>query len=396
MTFALCATALFGAIALAMDMARAHSLNARITNALDASALAGAKALDGGASDGEVEATSIAFFNAQLVNQRIHGVTLSPLAVAIDRDKTTVAVTTQAEMATTFAAIVGKTKIDFTKSSSVVYKARDVELAMALDITGSMNDGSKLADMRTAAKDVLDVLYTGAKTDRSIRVALVPWAASVNAGSLASAVSNGQSSDGCVLERNNGQVNDAYPSGSNALRGVSAPYGYYTCPTSAVMPLVGKNKKTDIQALLDNVAPNGGTAGHIGMAWAWYMLSPSWSSLLPTASKPGSYSPNETVKAVLLMSDGDFNMSYLNGASTSLVAMTNESYQQFQDICAGMKQNRITVFMVGFGIPEPRAESEMQACATSPAHYFKAVTGSELKSAFVTIAQQLKQMRLTR
>jgi Flp pilus assembly protein TadG len=396
MTFALCATALFGAIALAMDMARSHNLNTRITSALDAAALAGAKSLDGGAPDAEVEVAARAFFNAQLANQRIHGVTLSPLAVVIDRDKSTVGVTTDAEMATTFAAIVGTTKIQFNKSASVTFKARDVELAMALDITGSMNDGTKLADMRLAAKDVLDTLLTDAKTDRSVRVAVVPWAASVNAGTLAAAVSNGHSSDGCVIERSNGQINDAYPSGANALRGVSTPYGYYTCPTSPVMPLVGKNKQNDLRAMLDNVAPNGGTAGHIGMSWAWYMLSPSWGSLLPTASQPGSYSPSETVKAVLLMSDGDFNMSYLSGASTDLVAMTNESYQQFQDICAGMKQKRITVFMVGFGVPEARAQTEMQACATSPAHYFQAVTGNELKTAFMTIAMQLKQMRLTK
>lgn len=394
--FALLTTIMFGAVALAVDMARGQNLSARLSNALDAAALAGAKALDRGDADAEVQATVKAFFDVQMANQSIHNVTMTPLTVVIDHNTGSVSASADASMGTTFAAIIGRNVVQMQRTSSVTYKARDVELAMALDITGSMADGSKLADLRSASKDVLDTLFAEAKTETSVRVAVVPWAASVNAGSLASSVSGGASSDSCVIERQNGQINDSYPSSSARLRAVSAPYGYYSCPANAVMPLAGKSQNLSIRAVLDSFVPNGGTAGHLGMSWAWYMLSPSWASLLPAASKPGSYSVNETVKAVLLMSDGQFNLSYLSGASTDIALMTDQSYQQFQGICAGMKQNRITVFTVGFGDPDPRAQSEMAACASSAAHNYQAVTGADLKTAFKKIAVQLKQMRLTR
>ncbi len=394
-TFALLATALFGALALAVDMARGQNLSARVSNALDAAAMAGAKVLDRGDADADVKLTAEAFFNAQMTSQRIHNVVMSPLVVTIDRNKGSVSTSLDADMGTTFGGMIGQNTVSFSKSSSVIYKARDVELSMALDITGSMNDGSRLADMRSAAKDVLDTLFAEAKTERSVRIAIVPWAAAVNAGPLADNVSSG-STDGCVVERLNGQTDDSYPSGASALRAVTAPYGYYSCPTNPVMPLMGKSKNSEIRGVIDSFAPVGGTAGHLGMSWAWYMLSPSWSGLLPSGSDPGSYSPNETVKAVLLLSDGEFNLSYKSGASIDLAAMTDESYQQFQDICTGIKQNKVSVFMVGFGVPDARAHTEMQACASSIQHYYQAASGADLKSAFKKIAMQLKQMRLTK
>jgi Flp pilus assembly protein TadG len=393
-TFALLVTVFFGTVALAVDMARGQNLAARITNALDAAAIAGAKALDRGDDDAAVQQTAEAFFNAQMINLRIHNVTMSNLRVTINKAKGSVSTAVDADVGTTFGGIIGKNTINLAKSSSVTYKARDVELAMALDVTGSMGDGTKLADMRAAAKDVLDTLFSEAKDEKSVRVSLVPWAASVNAGSLLQSVSSG-SADGCVVERVNGQINDSDPSGSNALRAVAAPFGYYSCPTNPVMPLMGKSKNNDIRAVLDGIVPSGGTAGHLGMSWAWYMLSPAWASILPNASAPGSYSPQETVKAVLLMSDGEFNLSYKSGPSYDLPTMTNESYQQFQSICDGMKQNKIIVFTVGFGLPDLRAQTEMKACASSDTHYFQAVTGADLKTAFKKIATQLKQLRLT-
>lgn len=395
--FALLVTVLFGVLALAVDMARGQSLASKIGTALDAAALAGAKALDRGADDSEVKAAAKAYFDSQMVNMKIDKVTMTPFVATIDRSESTVSTAVDADMGTTFGAMLGANKITLAKSSSVAYKTRDVELAMALDVTGSMGDGSKLSDMRSAAKSVLDVLFADAKNDMSVRVAVVPWAASVNAGSLAASVSNGTSTDGCVVERKGTDAaTDDYPSGADALPGVTAPYGYYTCSPNPVMPLRGKSQSNAIKSALDSFTPNGGTAGHIGTAWGWYLLSPSWAGLFATPNKPAAYSTSDTIKAVLLMSDGEFNLSYLNGASTDMTAMTDESYAQFQALCTGMKDKKVVVYMVGFGIPNARAVTEMQTCASGDKHFFQAVTGNELKDAFKQIATQLKSMRLTK
>ena len=244
--FALLVTVLFGVVALAVDMARAQSLASKINSALDAAALAGAKALDRGADDAEVKADAKAFFDAQMANLKISDTSMTPFSATINKSESTVTTAVDADMGTTFGGMLGAAKITLAKSSSVMYKTRDVELSMALDVTGSMNDGSKIADMRAAAKSVLDVLFADAKNDMTARVALVPWSASVNAGPLAATVSNGTSTDGCVVERQGSDAaTDDYPSGADALPGVTAPYGYYSCPPNSIMPLAGKSKSSN-------------------------------------------------------------------------------------------------------------------------------------------------------
>lgn len=395
--FALLVTVLFGVVALAVDLARGQSLAGKINSALDAAALAGAKALDRGADDTEVTAAAKAYFDAQMANMKIGNVTTTPFLATIDRSQMTVSTAVDADMGTTFGTMLGANKITLSKASSVMYKTRDVELSMALDITGSMLDGSKLSDMRSAAKNVLDVLFSDAKNDMTVRVALVPWAGSVNAGSLAATVSNGTSTDGCVVERQGPDAaTDDYPAGADALPGVTAPYGYYSCPPNPVMPLLGKSQTNTIKAAIDSFAPDGATAGHIGAAWGWYMLSPSWAGLFPTANKPAAYAPNDRIKAILLMSDGEFNLSYLNGASTDMPAMTDESYTQFQALCTSMKDKKVVVYTVILGMPSARALTEMQTCASGDKQFFQAVTGNELKVAFKEVAAQLSSMRLTK
>ena len=74
--FALLVTVMFGVVALAVDMARGQNLASKISSALDAAALAGAKALDRGADDGEVKAAAKAYFQAQMANLKITKVTI--------------------------------------------------------------------------------------------------------------------------------------------------------------------------------------------------------------------------------------------------------------------------------------------------------------------------------
>jgi len=58
------------------------------------------------------------------------------------------------------------------------------------------------------------------------------------------------------------------------IPGNTATKGTCTVPTSAeVVPLASTK-----QTLLDKITgltASGGTAGHLGTAWAWYMLSPN-------------------------------------------------------------------------------------------------------------------------
>jgi von Willebrand factor type A domain len=147
--------------------------------------------------------------------------------------------------------------------------------------------------------------------------------------------------------------------------------------------------------MINGMTATGGTAGHIGTAWGWYMLSPNWSPILPASAKPAPYNPSNTIKSVLLMTDGEFNVSHLTGASYG--AMVDESYAQFKVLCDGMKAKKINVFTVGFGLTSgSRAETELKSCASSASNFFAATNGSELKKAFQDVASQLTSLRLSR
>ena len=54
--------------------------------------------------------------------------------------------------------------------AAVNAEQHDIELAMALDVTGSMS-GSKIADLRTAATDLVDILLPAGGTPNAFDAA---------------------------------------------------------------------------------------------------------------------------------------------------------------------------------------------------------------------------------
>ena len=87
--------------------------------------------------------------------------------------------------------------------------------------------------------------------------------------------------------------------------------GNNACVTPTIMPL--SSDKTALHTTIGTLTANGSTAGHIGIAWGWYMISPNWGGLFPSGSQPAAYGAPHTIKAVILMTDGDFNTDYCKG-----------------------------------------------------------------------------------
>jgi hypothetical protein len=98
------------------------------------------------------------------------------------------------------------------------------------------------------------------------------------------------------------------------------------------------------------------------------------------------------------MTDGQFNISWKNVSSMAgnETLMVDESYTQFQALCTAMKDKRVIVYTIGFGLKETRAIDEMRTCATSASNFFEASSESDLKKAFKKVAEDLKAMRITR
>lgn len=371
---------------LAIDGSRIYNLSSRMAAALDAAALAAAKLMDAGtATDAEVQSMAEAYFRAHTSEIGIVGFAYRDLTVVLNRGSSSVAMTVDVSMPTTFGQLAGVSKLEFTKSTTVIFGTRPIELAMVLDVTGSMNEDGKISELKTAAKEVVETLLgSGAPTSKS-RVALAPYSAAVNAGALAAAVSGGASVDNCVFERHGSHAyTEDAPGPGRYLGSMPNPFrptnGNYGCPHSVILPLT--NDGNLLKRTIGSYRASGFTAGHIGTAWGWYLLSPSWSSLWPSGSAPASYSTTEVIKAVILMTDGEFNTSYYNGPSNTTSA------DQARRLCANIKAAGITIYAVAFNSP-PAAAALLKECATAPDKFFSAVDGGQLRAAFASFAGDL-------
>ncbi|MFM2422210.1 MAG: hypothetical protein RL291_740 [Pseudomonadota bacterium] len=399
-TFALLTVSLFGFVGLAVDATRGYNVQQRLGQGLDAAALAGAKQLDAGATDTEIANVVQAFFAQHMTNMNINSVTINSVNVTVDRNSSTVNAVARGTVATTFAKVVGISSMPVKKMAEVSYRLRRVELAMSLDISGSMGTGGKIQTLRDATKDVIDAMFDESASTDHVKIAIVPWSSTVNAGSMAPIVSNNLSTDQCVIERlGSNRATGNAPFGADALRvGSTATYldPRYQCHAFPVVPLQNRDQRNSLKAAVDNLQPTHGTAGHLGIAWGQYMVSPEWGSVLPSSSQPRPYNPTETLKVVVLQTDGEFNQTFSLPGAYDPPREINESYQIFQEICTSMRQNKVQIYTVGFQLVDPRARTELEACSNGSGRHFNAATNDELKAAFRQIATQILQLRLSR
>lgn len=405
---------------LAVDSSRVYNVNFKVRESLDAAALAAAKLLDDEyASDAQFQTIGEAYVNAYIKRISVDDVKIQN--VKITPDRTVGSVTAQADVS--MPALFGRisaavTNFTFTPTATVIYKPRKIELALVLDITGSMCDappfnaadacssGAKLSALKDAAKDMVDALATTDPAPGAIRVSIAPYSASLNAGTYAAMVSGSASIDGCVVERTGGGAyTDGSPSGSGALGTSStADNPSYSCPTADVLPLtdVATNDNA-LRQRINDLRGFGGTAGHIGLAWGWYTVSPSWSSIWPSSSRPQAYNKDKTIKAIVLMTDGMFNTAYRNGGenyawpdtATADPSKPGTSSYQALKICENIRGRgeEMQIYTVGFQTP-PEAEALLKECSGA-ANFFNAGNASQLSEAFKTIANKLTIMRVS-
>jgi len=212
----------------------------------------------------------------------------------------------------------------------------------------------------------------------------------------------------CVSERIGPQAyTDAAPAAAPV--GTNYPSSANTCPTATITPLT-----TDRGVLTSRIASfqaAGSTAGHIGLAWGWYMISPRWASLFPAASQGAAYTSPETLKIVVLMTDGAFNTGYCNGVISddsdngagsaseriNCDATNGNPFDQAEELCDQMKDEGVIIYTVGFEIGnDDDVVDLMEDCATSAEHAYISNDGDELIAAFDAIAASISQLRITR
>ncbi|MDP1630694.1 MAG: ubiquitin-activating E1 FCCH domain-containing protein [Caulobacter sp.] len=212
----------------------------------------------------------------------------------------------------------------------------------------------------------------------------------------------------CVTERIGlSAATDVAPSGSPVGR--NYPSTSNPCPSASITPLT--SDKVALKSQINSFSATGSTAGQIGVAWGWFMVSPNFAYLWPSGRQPAAYGTKELVKAVVIMTDGDFNTPYCNGviaknagtgsgSSSDKIncnATNGDPVSQALTICTNMKAKGVVVYTVGFDVDKgSSAETLMKGCATSTAHVYLPSSGGALKDAFAAIGRDIMKLRLSK
>ncbi len=191
-----------------------------------------------------------------------------------------------------------------------------------------------------------------------------------------------------------------------------APVGWHyaaSCPSKPIVPL--STNKTTLKGVIDSLSDSGSTAGHIGLAWGWYMISPEWKGLWKGASEPAAYGTEQLLKVVVLMTDGAFNTPYCRGVAAkdsgsgapnadkriNCNAVNGDPFVQADKLCKAMRAKGVIIYTVGFNVgSEPAVQNLMNTCATSPEYVYMPNGGAELKVAFRAIAQDINSLRIAK
>ncbi|SMF12675.1 Flp pilus assembly protein TadG [Tistlia consotensis] len=504
---------------LAVDAGRAYLVKARLSQSIDAAALAGGRVFYDANRDSDVTM----FFHSNFPDGFM-GASVSPLAIVGDGDAGTLTVSADATVQATFLKVIGVDDITVSARSVVQRADRGLELALVMDNTGSMTSNDRIGSMKSAAHELLGILYGNRNTVPNLWVGLVPYTAAVNigrgnaswlaSGSLdalayeysSSQVSHGNcDGTGINVAWNNGYsactigdtrelgsadginqtacasigvwdshshsclVADGWKGCVEARWGAAGrdrtddppsveafqpyfwprwfgPYGQTnssynsylpndideteaTNITSnnglgpnlgcgpAITPLTGDRSVADAAIDAMGAWHRGGTTTNLGVVWGWRVLSPRWRGLWNTdPTLPLDYDAPLMDKAVVILTDGDNNL--YNGMAPSgdtdytgyqrlsagRLGTTNRdtARQRLNDrmveTCNAMKQQGIIIYTVTFQVANNSSGDAIRqvfrSCATSPGNYFDSYDGSDLSTAFRTIATQLANLRI--
>lgn len=431
--FGLMAIVLFLTIGGAVDFGRWLHARNQTMNAMDAAVLAAGRTLQVGGDANAAVAAAQAYYTENVQGR----LTLESDTInfVVSDDGLSVKSAGNAYIETPFLSLAHIDRLAILEENGVEYSESEIavggnaginlEISMMLDVTGSMS-GDKIADLKEAAKDLIEIVVWDDQSEYSSRVALVPFSEGVrmpydsarNAArgpSSNTTTKEGWYYDGgwqygmhdyhrqdCLVERNGAQAfTDAAPS-EGAY--VNAMYTYYSqnyCKPSSqnkLRPL--SNDKGQLKNWVDNLTTSGGTAGHLGTAWAWYTLSPNWNSIWNSASNNAvAYGTADTSKIAILMTDGEFNTWYdVDGVNAGYTndPTNGSSTVQARTLCTNMKAAGITVYTVGFDLTEgSEAAATMSQCATDSSKAFTAEDGEQLKQSFRAIALEISKLRLS-
>jgi Flp pilus assembly protein TadG len=268
------------------------------------------------------------------------GEQLESVTVTATNNSSSVKAMGRADTQPMFLHMLGIEEFDAVAGTAAMQGINNVEIALVLDVSGSMQ-GAKLAALKLAASDFVDTVLAN-DTNHRVSIAIVPYNAQVNIGDKLAA-----------------QFNLTHPHGINGLKCVEIPDAAYDRPVlsrTMEMPMMANADFANATSLADTaLAPNdalatplynnvfcrptpanrvrlpsnnpvalkaainglvavGNTSITLGMKWGVTLLDPamrpSYAGFIASGDIPATMPGrpfnyrDETMKIVVLMTDG--------------------------------------------------------------------------------------------
>ncbi|KKB77159.1 hypothetical protein VW35_15695 [Devosia soli] len=340
-----------------------------------------------------------------------------------------VTITGRYDMPTSFLPLIGIETLPIVATATAQERRQNLEISLMLDISGSMldNSPSRINLLRPAAKQFIDAMITP-DTAPYTSISIVPYAGTVNPGAVAFGLlgTTRQHNYSSCVEFDH-TANKDYGTGWVAFdhraqvphfteNHASNPAGkeWSYCPYEATSITYLSNNATTLKAKIDSMKLHDGTGSGVATNWGYLLLDPSARPFIgrmaalgqvpmPFANRPAAFADGETLKVLVLMTDGgitsqrrpvaakySYPRSPEGGGSNYDYQSQSAASTSLRRVCQLAKQNGVIVFTIGFYT----TNADLTTCASSASHFYN-VTGSGITLAFQSIANNIQSLKLT-
>lgn len=379
---ALSAVPLLIAAGSAIDYIGAVNLRTRIQAAVDATALAVARA-ETKTNDERIEIGQD-YFKSNMDSD----FTVEP-DIKINPDSITVSINT--ERKTAFMRLAGIDEVPIDVMAEVTRaKSKNAEVVLVLDYSYSMVAKNKYVSMRNAAGNLIDKLAESEVS--SLKFGLVPFSAMVRLSMPKSFVTQNSATPtwtGCTQDRKYPyNTGDTTPASSNDTKwGYIDPIGENAAPYNCqaydskkldVVPLT--DDLDDVKSRMQAMQPVGNTNIPLGVEFGWHVLSSN-----EPFTEGAPYDDTETMKFMIVLTDGVQTSRQWGPKNNRSVDNGNAN---LVTLCSGVKDRGITVYTIAYDVKSAAVTDLLKACAGS--NYFNSSdSAEEIDAVFNEIASRI-------
>lgn len=451
-TFAIAGVPMIMAGGLALDYGKASQTQNILQQAVDDAALAA------WASEGASKKELKQIVKEYLLKNGVAEALVGRIKVKLTRHgDTKLKVVAKGKIETSFMGMLGFDKMKIKAKSTVVRDFGNIEVALVLDNTGSMNADGKLGALKKAAKVMVNELHDKKGSSTDLKFAIVPFSRYVNVGlsnrnkswlDVEPDTEKHETKTRNITERVKGSAkNCGTRTWTSTNDGVTTSGTYYACDYKYIVtgtekyddvttnkwygcvgsrdyPLNVKDirpgkkipglmevrcaqeltelteKRSEIISKIDALTAAGETYLPAGLIWGWRALSHA--APLSGGVNYNKMSKKNYTKAIVLMTDGVNTLmptypEHGDDGDDQTVAnkLTAELCENIKNTGKNDKQN-IKIYAITFAVKDPKVKELLRNCATNEQHFFDATNEAALTAAFEGIARSLITLRISK